>query len=50
MTKKGSRIYMKKIGGYILAALVAAGSAFIFLRMKVYKKFKVFCKKGNQEA
>ena len=41
---------MKKIAGYILAALVAAGSAFIFLRMKIYKRFQVFRKKENQEA
>ena len=36
---------MKKIAGYILSALVAAGSAFIFLRMKIYKKIKVFREK-----
>lgn len=41
--RSGNR--MKKIAGYILAALVAAGSAFIFLRMKIYKKIKVFRKK-----
>jgi hypothetical protein len=41
--RSGNR--MKKIAGYILAALVAAGSAFIFLRMKIYKKIKVFMEK-----
>ena len=38
-------MHMKKIGGYILAALVAAGSAFVFLRMKIYRKIKIFRKK-----
>ena len=36
---------MKKIAGYSLAALVAAGSAFIFLRMKIYIRIKIFRKK-----
>lgn len=40
---------MKKIAGYIVAALVAAGSAFVFLRMKVFRNLKIFREKELQK-
>ncbi|MGN0361657.1 MAG: hypothetical protein ACI4ET_02340 [Bilifractor sp.] len=39
---------MKKIAGYIVAALVAAGSVFVFLRMRVFRDLKIFRKKVEQ--